>query len=55
MIRRMPKFRILFGLGVILAVALLAACGSAEEGLTKAELEAALAAAAQPAPAPAPL
>ena len=41
---------LILGLGAMVAVA----CGGGDEGITKAELEAALAAAAQPAPAPAP-
>ena len=41
---------LIFGLGAMVAVA----CGGGDEGITKAELDAALAAAAQPRAAPAP-
>ena len=52
--RRMPKVRLLLGFGAVFAVTFVAAACGADEGITKAELEEALAAAAQPAPAPAP-
>ena len=56
MIISLYKSRLLLGFAAVLAWGIVAACGSAEEGLTRAELDAALAAAAaaQPAPAPAP-
>ena len=52
--RRMPKVRLLLGFGAVFAVTFVAAACGADEGITKAELDEALAAAAQPAPAPAP-
>lgn len=53
---RLPKFKLLLGFGALLAVALVAACGSAEEAVTKEELASALqqaVAGAAPAAAPA--